>query len=42
MRTVAAYQLPEHIARLLSNDEPTEFETFTGSVWGHLQGMENA
>jgi 2,3-dihydroxybiphenyl 1,2-dioxygenase len=29
-------------ARLLSDDEPTEFETFTGSVWGHLQGMENA
>lgn len=29
-------------ARLLANDEPTEFETFTGSVWGHLQGMENA
>ena len=29
-------------ARLLADDEPTEFETFTGSVWGHLQGMENA
>lgn len=31
-----------HGARLLSDNEPTEFETFTGSVWGHLQGMENA
>lgn len=29
-------------ARMLSNDEPTEFETFTGSIWGHLQGMEKA
>lgn len=29
-------------ARILADDEPTEFETFTGSVWGHLQGMENA
>lgn len=29
-------------ARILADDEPTEFETFTGSIWGHLQGMENA
>ncbi|WP_340315828.1 VOC family protein [Rhizorhabdus argentea] len=29
-------------ARLLADDEPTEYETFTGSVWGHREGMENA
>ncbi len=29
-------------ARLLADDEPVEYEDFTGSVWGHRQGMENA
>jgi 2,3-dihydroxybiphenyl 1,2-dioxygenase len=28
--------------RLVADDEPTEYETFTGSIWGHRKGMENA
>ncbi|MFZ4602694.1 MAG: VOC family protein [Caulobacterales bacterium] len=29
-------------ARLLPDDAPTEYEDFTGSIWGHRRGMENA
>jgi 3,4-dihydroxy-9,10-secoandrosta-1,3,5(10)-triene-9,17-dione 4,5-dioxygenase len=29
-------------ARIMADDAPTEFENFTGSIWGHRQGMENA
>ena len=29
-------------ARILKDDEPTEYELFSGSVWGHREGMENA
>lgn len=29
-------------ARLMAEDAPTEFENFTGSIWGHRKGMENA
>ena len=31
-----------HGARLLADEHPTEFENFTGSIWGHRKGMENA
>lgn len=29
-------------ARLLPDEAPTEFENFSGSIWGHRKGMENA
>ncbi len=29
-------------ARILPDDAPTEFENFSGSIWGHRKGMENA
>ena len=29
-------------ARLMDEEAPTEYEDFTGSVWGHRKGMENA
>ena len=29
-------------ARILEEGAPTEYENFTGSVWGHRKGMENA
>jgi 2,3-dihydroxybiphenyl 1,2-dioxygenase len=29
-------------ARLMDEDEPTEYEMFSGSIWVHRKGMENA
>jgi len=28
-------------ARIMDEDAPTEFESFSGSIWGHRYGMEN-